>query len=286
MATAKSSPGRPRRLGQPWYRQAFQEDYLEIYLHRDLTEAARAVHFLSEALALRPAHRLLDLCCGPGRHLVFLGKHVGQAVGLDLSRALLDRAHEHWRSLYPVPRDGANKDKRAPALLLQGDMRHLPLAAGAFDRVVNLFTSFGYFEDEAKNQAVLEGVARVLKPAPTGGEPGGLFAIDHINREVLLAGLKPHTERKLAGGRLLIETRRYDEATRRVIKDVKFVEADGQVKAWCESVRVYEPDELESMLAQAGLPPYARHGDYDGRPWSPQAPRLIILARRGAAKSP
>lgn len=243
-------------------------------MHRNLEEAARAVGFLAEALDLAPSQRLLDLCCGTGRHLVFLGAKVGQAVGLDLSRVLLSRARQHWRaSAQPAgagPKAALNDFR---PLLLQGDMRHLPLGSGAFDRVVNLFTSFGYFEQEADNLAVLCEVARVLKP-------GGLFAIDHINRESMLAGLKPETERLLPGGRRLIEKRRWDEPTRRVIKDVAATEPSGQVKAWCESVRVYEPEELEELMRAAGLEPLRRFGDYGGSPWQPTAPRLILIAQR------
>lgn len=157
--------------------------------------------------------------------------------------------------------------------LIQSDMRHLPLAPARFDRVVNLFTSFGYFENEDDNAAVLREITRILRP-------GGMLALDHINREAMLAHLKPQTERALPDGRHLLEKRRFDPATCRVIKDVIATEPGGQVKAWCESVRVYQPDELAGMLAAAGLEPTARLGDYDGAPWRPESPRLILIARK------
>lgn len=268
-----------RRGGLPWYRQAFQEDYLDIYLHRDQAEAARAVRFLAGALDLQPAQRLLDLCCGPGRHLAFLCNYVNEAVGLDLSRVLLTRAREDCglkeKTGIPNPQSGLPPGPQlCNPQLLQADMRFLPLAAAAFDRVVNLFTSFGYFENEADNAAVARGIARILRP-------GGLLALDHINREAMLAHLKPRTERALPDGRLLLEQRRYDEATRRVIKDIACSEPGGQVKGWRESVRVYAPDELEGLLADAGLKPVARHGDYDGGPWRPDSSRLILIAKKG-----
>ena len=287
---AAPAPARSARL--PWYRQAFQADYLDLYLHRDLAEAARAVRFLAHALALSREQRLLDLCCGPGRHLVFLGGFVRQAVGLDLSRALLTRAAEHWKECgLRIADCGLNESQSAirnpqsaiensairnPQLLTQADMRRIPFADAAFDRVVNLFTSFGYFEREDDNAGVLREIARVLRP-------GGLLALDHINREAMLAHLKPQTERLLPDGRHLLEKRRFDEAAQRVIKDVVCTEPGGQVKAWCESVRVYEPGELEAMLAAAGLIPCERRGDYDGGPWRPDAPRLILTAARAAA---
>jgi SAM-dependent methyltransferase len=296
---AQESPAAARRK-LPWYRQAFQADYLDLYLHRDLAEAARAVRFLARALELAPSHRLLDLCCGPGRHLVFLGGCVKEAVGLDLSRVLLTRAKEHWEvaaeecgmsnvqgqrsnveepAEYPedkqafIPHSAFRIPHSMVPQLIQADMRTLPLADGRFDRVVNLFTSFGYFEREDDNARVLREIARLLRP-------GGLLALDHINREAMLAHLKPQTERVLPDGRHLLEKRRFDEATQRVIKDVTCREPGGQVRAWCESVRVYRPEDLEALMSAAGLAPQTRYGDYDGGPWRPDAPRLLIVARR------
>lgn len=176
---------------KPWYYQAFQEDYLEIYLHRDLKEAERAAAFFGDLMQLDRGHRLLDLCCGPGRHLVFLGRRASQAVGLDLSRALLQRASQHWRAEGKMSRLAPAS---TPPPLIQGDMRRLPLADASFDRIVNLFTSFGYFENEEDNFTVLQEVARLLKPAlrrENGSSGGGLFVIDHMNRESMLAGLRP-----------------------------------------------------------------------------------------------
>ena len=295
-----------RRLAMPWYRRAFQEDYLEIYMHRDLEEAVQAVRFLGGALSLGPRQRLLDLCCGPGRHLALLGQEVGQAVGLDLSRALLLRAQDRWREECPAAKanhaqgniENQEPDYAGLAPLIQGDMRSLPLAEGRFDRVVNLFTSFGYFEEEADNFAVLREIARVLKStdgedegagkgahakAKANGDEGpGMLALDHINREAMLAGFKPQSERPLPGGRRLVEKRRWDEATRRVTKDIVCLEPGGQFKAWCESVRVYEPEELVGLLEQAGLEVTGRYGNYDGSPWSPLAPRLILIGRKRA----
>lgn len=258
-----------------WFRRAFDDQYADLYAHRNLIEAARAVRLLHRALKLQPEMSVLDLCCGPGRHLHFLGRGVRQAVGLDLSPALLRRAALHWRADDGF--DDANHEIGVPgrgrALLVRADMRRLPLADASFDRVVNLFTSFGYFLDDADNQFVLEEIARVLRG-------NGMLAIDHINREVLLANLVPLSERPMPGKRRLVERRRWDHPTRRIIKDVELTEPEGAIRRWHESVRVYEPDELESMLRAAALEPVARFGDYDGSPWSADSPRLLLIGQK------
>ena len=73
---------------------------------------------------------------------------------------------------------------------MRGDMRRLPWAE-QFDACINLFTAFGYFEDEAENQQVLHQVQRVLKP-------GGELFLDVSNRDYYLLHLWPHA---LAPGR-------------------------------------------------------------------------------------
>jgi SAM-dependent methyltransferase len=253
----------------PWHELAFGPEYLDLYLHRDLAEAARTARFLAGAMRLEPGHRLLDLCCGPGRHLAFLKDRVGLAVGVDLSPALLARAREHAR--VEIVTGESPSPSPTVAALARADMRRLPLADAAFDRVVNLFTSFGYFEDEAENRQVLAEIARVLKP-------GGLLAMDHINRDRLRAKLVPRGQRRLASGMTVLEERHWEDHGRRVAKRVELRALDGGVKRWRESVRVYAPEELEAMLREAGLEPLARHGDDNGSPWSPEAPRLIVLA--------
>lgn len=282
----------PNTPATPWYREAFQEGYLDLYGHRDLAEAARAVRWLAGALKLEPGLRLLDLCCGPGRHLFFIGQLVREAIGLDLSRVLLHGAREHWHAGQSIlgsrAADRTQPDEQGrvwdlglapadrreqPARLIQGTMGSLPFATASFDRVVNLFTSFGYYEEEARNTQVLHEVSRVLRP-------GGQLAIDHINREALLAGLRPQSERRLPNGRQVREERHWDAQTQRVIKQVTTREPAGGERHWRESVRVYAPEELEQLLVAAGLHPMERYGDYDGRAWSPEAPRLIILAER------
>jgi SAM-dependent methyltransferase len=256
-----------------WYRRAFQEEYLEIYGHRDLAEAARATKMLTRELDLRPELRVLDLCCGPGRHLVFLGRVVRRPVGLDLSRVMLTRARLHWDETADLREPGGSDG--APAALIQGTMSRLPLADGCMDRVVNLFTSFGYYEQEEKNREVLAEVARVLRP-------GGMLALDHINRQTLLDNFEPHSDRTMADGRRITEQRIWDEGASRVVKHIHSRWPDGRFKRWHESVRVYKIEELEAILLDCGLTVTRRLGDYDGDDWRPTAPRMILLASKPA----
>lgn len=261
------SPAEPH--DSPWYRKAFEAGYLDLYAHRDETDAARAVDFIASKVRLGSEVRLLDLCCGPGRHLAPLAPRVGSAVGLDLSRALLTSARASCSDKLRNADGGA--DHRVA--LVESDMRLLPFRAGAFSVVVNLFTSLGYFEHERDNLGVLEEVARVLGP-------GGTLIIDHINRPHLQKSLRPMTERHLRNGIRVMERRTFDPMGGRVIKHVRWIDPGGAATEWNESVRVYECVELREMLKTAGLDPVASFGDFDGAPLAPDSPRMILLATR------
>lgn len=264
-AAGPDSPRDDETHDLPWYCKAFEAGYLNLYAHRDSTDAARALAFLETQLDLRPGLRLLDLCCGAGRHLSLIAPRLGGAAGLDLSRVLLSEARQNLCG------PGSKQPSGARPKLMEADMRALPLRSAHFDAVINLFTSFGYFDDDAENLAVLREVARVLRPA-------GRFVFDHINRAHLEATLRPRTVKSLEGGVSVTESRRIDAVARRVHKDVHWSRPGCEPVHWHESVRLYTPAELDRLFAAAGLRSLARFGDFDGRPLAHDTPRMIFVA--------
>lgn len=236
-----------------WFEHWFGEEYLRLYPHRDEQDAERVVALIARHLTL--ADRLvLDLACGPGRHAKSLAQRGARVVGLDLSLALLRRAQTQPGT------DGG---------LVRADKRILPFAHGAFDVVVNLFTSFGYFADDREHEAVLAAAARVLRS-------GGWFVMDFLNAAHVAAHLVPHEEQKLEGHRAVIE-RRLIEGGRFVVKEITLPD-DG--RRFEERVRLFTPGELGDMLTGAGFTVTRRFGDYDGAPLSKTAPRAILFAER------
>ncbi|MBV6517077.1 MAG: Cypemycin N-terminal methyltransferase [Planctomycetes bacterium] len=235
----------------PWFERAFGPEYLLLYAHRSPEEGAAQVQDLLRSGLLERRSPVLDLGCGAGRHLRAMRAAGLRALGLDLSRDLL--AH------------GA-----LGGVAVRGDMRRLPWRRGAFACVTSLFTSFGYFND-AENLAVLREVRRVL-------QPGGALLLDHINPGPTLAKLVPQS-RETLGEAVVTSTRRHDAAGRRVIKEVEM--AHGQsVQRWQESVRLYEPDELDRLLQSAGLEVERRCADFAGGPFDPSAsPRQFVKSR-------
>lgn len=168
-----------------WYEESFGEDYLRVYNDRDEQGAAHEVHGMIAWLKLPAGAEVLDLCCGMGRHSLSLAEKGYAVTGMDLSDVLLDEARKE---------EGADNVR-----WVQGDMRELPFADGSFDAVVNLFTSFGYFKEDAEHVRVLREIRRVLRP-------GGRFIVDFMNPTHVKRHLKPYTGREEDG--LKIEERR------------------------------------------------------------------------------
>jgi ubiquinone/menaquinone biosynthesis C-methylase UbiE len=242
----------------PWYQTWFNEDYLEVYGHRDEAEARRAIALAERELGLSVGDRVLDLCCGNARHSVELAERGLAVVALDLSSALL--------------RSGAKKarDEGVKVGFVQGDARHIAVQGG-FDAVVNFFTSFGYFDADEDNALVIENVARVLKTR-------GKFLIDYFNVEHLRKNLVRKSVLRVGSARVR-EERRIDTVTKRVNKTIT-IERDGVEKRYFESIRLYGEDELRSMLESCGLSVSRTFGDYDGGSVDVARPRLILVGEK------
>jgi Methyltransferase domain len=175
-------------------------------------------------------------------------------VGFDLSMPLLSRA-----------KHGAPPIER----LVRGDMRYLPFRPASFDAVANLFTSFGYFSEDEQHQVVLNGIAVALAPR-------GLFVLDYLNASNVRGALVPHEERRIGVQTVAIE-RRITQDGKYVVKEMHLI---GDGRSFLERVRLFTSDQLDQMMAGAGLAVVERFGDYDGGPMSASAPRAIFVARR------
>jgi SAM-dependent methyltransferase len=235
-----------------WFEEWFGEDYLRIYQHRDETEAEHVVELIERFVAGREIRAVLDLGCGAGRHSRLLCER-WWTVGLDLSPALLKIAN---REMPDAP-------------YVRADMRELPFAGDSFDLVVNLFTSFGYFEDDRENQRVLLCVHDSLRP-------GGIIVIDFLNASEVRTHLVPYDER--------VENGITIEQTRAISADDRFVEKRIRLrergKEYIERVRLLTAGDLERMLETAGFSVEARVGDYGGGQWAEASPRTILFASR------
>jgi len=135
-----------------WFEDDTLWESLESFLFSQLRSSETTVREAEQILTLlHPPQRasVLDLCCGPGRHSLEFARHGFQVTGVDRTARYLDTARA------AATREGLTVE------FVQGDMRHFQ-RPDAFDVALNLFTSFGYFEDEEDNLQVLRNLHESL----------------------------------------------------------------------------------------------------------------------------
>ena len=255
MIAATDDPRLMRPVGPQeadWFEQWFGEDYLYTYQHRDETEAERVIELIATNLAGRKIDTVLDLACGAGRHTRVLRER-WWTVGLDLSMSLLRIARK----------------ESGDAPYVRADMRELPFADESFDLVVNLFTSFGYFDEDSDHVRVLACVSAATKR-------GGTLVIDFLNASQVKRELVPYDER--------VENGTTIEQRRTISPDGRFVEKTIRLrergKEYIERVRLLSSRDLQRMLTSAGFNVVRLFGDYSGGDWSEDSPRTILFASR------
>lgn len=246
---------------RPWYQEFFEEDYLDGYLHLLTQERTlRDVDFVEKTLALSRGSKVLDLCCGHGRHLVELAARGYQMTGIDLNARFLDMAKAEAERQWLRVR------------LERRDMRDIRFS-GEFDAVINMFTAFGYLESDEEDQKVLDGVARSLRP-------GGQFLMELANRDSLMRMFKETDWYETESGVKVLDRRKFDHLAGRNNVAHITIYPDGRQVERLHMVRAYTPTELAKMLERSGLQVEAIYGGTDATPFTLDSRGLVIHARR------
>jgi SAM-dependent methyltransferase len=238
-----------------WWRTWFGPGYLALY---DAFLAERTpveVDQIEALLQLRPPRRILDLPCGQGRHAIELARRGYQVTGVDLSPYMLGVAKQRA--------DAAGVQVR----WLTGDMRE-PLRGERFDLVLNLFTSFGYFDDEADDQKVVAAAAATVAP-------GGRFLLEVINGERVMGNFQER-EWFTIGQTAVMERRSLDKGARRMVVERTVSSKDGD-DTTVHAVRLYRGPDVEAMLKAAGFGRIDLYGDWDGAPLTSDSLRVLAV---------
>ena len=236
----------------------------ETYLLSELpseTETEEEANFIFSALNLQPGSRVLDLCCGQGRHgrqLANLGVNV---IGVDNSRFLLNEA-----------KSNAEAEDGRRLRLIEADMRHIPLKP-CCEAVISLFTSFGFF-DETDNAKVLSETASVLKL-------GGKLLIDYWNPYAVIQ--LDHTRNWwwISESTLALAEVEYQPQSGRLLDHRTIIELPTKaIRKMVNTVRFYFPTEMRKLLETVGLCIRATYGDFDGSEFTTESRRMITVAEK------
>jgi SAM-dependent methyltransferase len=246
-----------------WYEDWFDSELYElVYASRDERDAERLADLIVRAAQPVPGTEILDVGTGRGRHARVFARRGFRVTGLDLSPRAVRTARQRAET------DGL-ADRTT---FVTGDMRE-PHFHERFDGAVNLFSSFGYFEDEADHGRAIHAMAASLRP-------GGWLVQDLLNPPYLRAHLVPEDEREAGGVHVRQRRQLVERGGRlRVEKEITLTPPEGEPHVYTESVRLLAPAALAALYAEAGLEIVGQYGDYDGGPLTEASPRLILHAR-------
>jgi SAM-dependent methyltransferase len=245
-----------------WYVDFFREDYLNVYGHLFTADRAENETFFAEkALGLKAGARVLDLCCGQGRHSVPLAQHGFEVTSLDLNPAYLELTRH------------AAEANNVPLTTVIGDMREIPYQS-YFDAIVNMYSSFGYLESEAEDLRVLESAAKASKP-------GGHLLLDMLNREWAVANYIQNDWHSGEDGTLYVERRDLDLATSRMYVSFTIVDPRGaRHESIGHNIRLYTLTEMTRLLDRAGMRVTEVFGGFDGEAYAISTRRMILCAQK------
>jgi SAM-dependent methyltransferase len=220
-------------------------------------DASREVDQLLTLTGSARGARVLDIPCGPGRHVVPLAAHGLEVCAVDLNQAYLAEARK---------RLGA---AQLNAELICADMREF-MRADTFDLALNLYTSFGYSSDPADDRLILGNLRRSLRPQ-------GQLVLELVTRETAVAsGPRTHD---LGQGRSIVEHAQ-------LVQDGAVIQRSWQLhgpageRSWTAWHRLYSSAALVELLGQCGFADVAVYGGFDGRAFSAANDGAVLVGRR------
>ena len=219
-------------------------------------EASGEVELIVRLLELEPPARILDLACGPGRHALELARRGFAVTGVDATAGFVEQAAVLAAS------EGLDVE------LVHDDMRSFCRPA-SFDAVINLATSFGYFEDPQHDLRVLANVRRSLRAQ-------GALLMELQGKEVVARALAGRDWCEKAGGFLLTEQSVRDDWSW-VDNRLVFL-LEGTRQELVLSHRLFSAAELAALITAAGFASPTVFGGLSGSPYDARAVSLVVVA--------
>ncbi|MBD0424481.1 class I SAM-dependent methyltransferase [Streptomyces sp. TRM S81-3] len=243
-----------------WYEDdSLWSDFAPAMFSPARAESVAELVATSPLFGFPPGSKVLDLCCGPGLFLVPLAARGFDVTGVDLSEPMLERARS------------ACEEAGADVRLVRGDMLTYT-APEAFDVVLNVFTSFGYFDDPDDN-------LRVLRNAWESLAPDGQLLVDVMGKEVLAGWIGRPQAVDLPDGSYVVQRDVVLDSWRRLRTDWTLVRGTSARTASVTSY-LYSAAELHDLFVTAGFSDVECFGGFDGCAYDNHSRRLIVRGRK------
>ena len=233
-----------------WFASWFDSPYYHIlYKERDEKEAQLFMDNIVHYLNLPEDSKILDLACGKGRHSIYLNQMGFQVTGADLSSNSI-----------AIAKDFENETLN----FVEHDMRK-PFDQ-KFDAIFNLFTSFGYFENEEDNFTTLKAIKESVSEY-------GFAVIDFMNVPNVLSNLVPEEIKNVEN--IDFHIKRYLK-NGYIYKEIDF-EDQGEKYHFTEKVKAITLEDFETLMENAGIYLLDVFGDYKLKKYHKQESERLIL---------
>lgn len=234
-----------------WFDTPF---YHQLYKSRNYTEAQIFIDNLEKKLNFKQSDTFLDLACGKGRHSIYLNSKNYNVTGIDLSQNNIK---------------ATKQSENTHLHFFVHDMRET-FRPNAFDFVLNLFTSFGYFDDNHDNFRAIKAVSENLKS-------GGKLVLDYMNSHKAIRNLSEFYEKEVEGINFVITKTIKDGF---ILKNIDF-DYENQHFHFQERVKILSFNDFEQFFKKAGMNCQEVFGNYSLEPFDVEnSDRMIFLVEK------
>ncbi len=244
-----------------WHEQDRFWEMMPMFNQHHWEVALEEVDSLTALLGIRRGASVLDLCCGVGRHSLEFARRGFRVTGVDRTDAYLQRARSKAAA------EGLD------LTLVQADMRAF-VQPESFDAAINLYTSFGYFEEPLDDLRVASNLCASLRP-------GGKLVMEMMGKEVLARIFQARDWQELPGGAFFLQERRVNQDWTWMENRWILIQ-DSEKSEYVIGHRIYDGAGLRALLLDAGFESVRVCGDLTGQPYDIDARRLVVVAKKAA----
>jgi len=220
--------------------------------------ARSEVDGLIRLTGIETGSRVLDLCCGPGRHSLELARRGFKVTGVDQTRLFLEQARQ---------RAGV---ERLAIEFIEGDVREF-IMEGDFDLAINLYNSFGYFRDPGDNRRVLANAYRSLRS-------GGRLVVEMASKEIIIRTFQELESHDESGVSYHVERSHTDDWS--WIAQTWLIERGAEKRELRYARWLYSGQELAALLESVGFKSVSLYGGFGGEAYDTTAGTLVVVARK------
>ncbi|WP_241154450.1 class I SAM-dependent methyltransferase [Staphylospora marina] len=214
------------------------------------------IDFLKKVISEFDQPRIIDYCCGEGRHLIPLHEEGYDLTGLDVNEEYLQSIRERTGNKVNV---------------ICADARHYK-GNEDFDLVLNMETSIVYNTDE-ENFRILDSMYSCLKP-------GGMMVLHLANREFVVNRFQPLVWFEDGSDGLVLRLQRLNPRTGTLLIEEKRLRQGHVVKECRLNMRLYTLTEIIQALERTGFTVEQVHGDFKGSPYTFDSMDMVLVCRK------